>query len=170
MRAAVEGGDYGSVSEVVRDALRDWRLRREIESLETEGCAAWCRKAPTVGRAWRLIRCLPGARPVRPAADHVSTARRLLLSPRAVTDLEEIADYIARDNPVRAASFVAELEAKCRAIVETPALYPARTDLAPGLRMAVHGRYLVLYRDLPDENTVRVERVLHSARNLPRLL
>ncbi|HEY6431253.1 MAG TPA: type II toxin-antitoxin system RelE/ParE family toxin [Acetobacteraceae bacterium] len=100
----------------------------------------------------------------------MSTARRLLLSPRAVTDLEEIADYIARDNPVRAASFVAELEAKCRAIVETPALYPARTDLAPGLRMAVHGRYLVLYRDLPDENTVRVERVLHSARNLPRLL
>jgi len=36
MRAAVEGGDYGSVSEVVRDALRDWRLRRKIETLETE--------------------------------------------------------------------------------------------------------------------------------------
>ena len=36
VRAAVEGGDYGSVSEVVRDALRDWRLRRKIESLETE--------------------------------------------------------------------------------------------------------------------------------------
>jgi toxin ParE1/3/4 len=49
-------------------------------------------------------------------------------------------------------------------------LYPARADLAPGLRMAVHGRYLVLYRDLPGENTVRVERVLHSARNLRWLL
>ena len=36
VRAAVEGGDYGSVSEVVRDALRDWRLRRKIESLEIE--------------------------------------------------------------------------------------------------------------------------------------
>lgn len=36
LRAAVEGGDYGSISEVVRDALRDWRLRRKIESLETE--------------------------------------------------------------------------------------------------------------------------------------
>ena len=32
VRAAVEGGDYGSV----RDALRDWRLRRKIETLETE--------------------------------------------------------------------------------------------------------------------------------------
>jgi antitoxin ParD1/3/4 len=36
VRAAVENGDYGSVSEVVRDALRDWRLRRKIETLETE--------------------------------------------------------------------------------------------------------------------------------------
>jgi len=36
VRAAVEGGDYGSVSEVVRDALRDWRRRRKIETLETE--------------------------------------------------------------------------------------------------------------------------------------
>lgn len=36
MRAAVEAGDYGSVSEVVRDALRDWRLRRKIEAIEIE--------------------------------------------------------------------------------------------------------------------------------------
>ena len=36
LRAAVEAGDYGSVSEVVRDALRDWRLRRKIEALEAD--------------------------------------------------------------------------------------------------------------------------------------
>jgi hypothetical protein len=36
--------------------------------------------------------------------------------------------------------------------------------------MAVHGRYLVLYRDLIGENTVRIERLLHSARNLTRLI
>ena len=36
LRAAVAAGDYGSVSEVVRDALRDWRLRRKIEVLGTE--------------------------------------------------------------------------------------------------------------------------------------
>lgn len=100
----------------------------------------------------------------------MSGSRRLLLSPRAAADLEEIAEYIARDNPIRAATFVAELEAKCRAVAEAPELYPTRTDLAPGLRMAVHGRYLVLYRDLRSENTVRVERVLHSARNLTRLI
>ncbi|MEJ0020543.1 MAG: type II toxin-antitoxin system RelE/ParE family toxin [Acetobacteraceae bacterium] len=78
--------------------------------------------------------------------------RRLVISPRAAADLEEIADYIARDNPGRAASFVAELEAKCRALTTEPELNPLRTDVAPSLRMAVHRRYRVLYRDMPDED------------------
>jgi toxin ParE1/3/4 len=100
----------------------------------------------------------------------VSGPRRLLLAPRAAADLEEIAEYIARDNPQRAASFVGELEAKCRAVAASPDAFPARPDLAAGLRMAVHGRYLILYRELPDQPAVRVERVLHGARNLPRLV
>jgi toxin ParE1/3/4 len=97
-------------------------------------------------------------------------SRRLLLSPRAASDLEDIAEYIARDNPERAATFVEELEAKCRAVAAAPDIYPARPDLAPGLRMAVHGRYLVLFRELPGANAVRVERVLHGARHIPRLI
>ena len=36
VRAAVKGGDYDSVSEVVRDALRVWRLRRKVEALDTD--------------------------------------------------------------------------------------------------------------------------------------
>ena len=100
--------------------------------------------------------------------------RRLLLSARAAADLDDIAAYIARDNPVRAASFVAELDAACRMIAATPGLYPARPDLAPGLRMALHGRYVVFYRERPaegaEEGAVRIERVLHGARDLRRLL
>jgi toxin ParE1/3/4 len=34
---------------------------------------------------------------------------RFELSPQAVADLQEIGDYIARDNPQRAASFASEL-------------------------------------------------------------
>jgi toxin ParE1/3/4 len=90
----------------------------------------------------------------------VRSGRVLLVSPRAARDLDEIADFIARDNPARALAFVAELEAKCRTVAAEPALYPSREDVAPGLRMAVHGRYLVLYRELPEDNAVRVERVL----------
>ena len=30
VKGAVEGGDYASTSEVIRDALRDWKLKREL--------------------------------------------------------------------------------------------------------------------------------------------
>lgn len=32
VRQAVESGDYASASEVVRDALREWKLKRAVES------------------------------------------------------------------------------------------------------------------------------------------
>ena len=36
LRAAVEGSEYGSVSEIVRDALCDWHLRRKGEAWQTD--------------------------------------------------------------------------------------------------------------------------------------
>ncbi len=36
LHAAVDDGDYGSVGEVVRDALRDWQRRRQNEILEVD--------------------------------------------------------------------------------------------------------------------------------------
>jgi toxin ParE1/3/4 len=89
---------------------------------------------------------------------------RLVFSPRAEADLEEIGDYIARDDPARAISFLDELRAHCDHIAATPASYPAREVLAAGLRMAVHGRYLVLFRS--DLDGVRIERIVHGARRL----
>lgn len=32
VREAVDSGDYASASEVVRDALREWKLKRAVES------------------------------------------------------------------------------------------------------------------------------------------
>lgn len=34
VRDAVEGGDYASTSEVVREALRDWRVKRTVQQQE----------------------------------------------------------------------------------------------------------------------------------------
>jgi toxin ParE1/3/4 len=89
---------------------------------------------------------------------------KLVLSPRAALDLEQIGDYIAQDNPSRAASFVRELQQVCRRIAKFPAAFPARDDLAPGIRMAIHGNYLILFSS-PGKD-VRVERILHGTRNL----
>ncbi|MBZ0256688.1 type II toxin-antitoxin system ParD family antitoxin [bacterium] len=36
LREAVESGEYASSSEVVREALRDWKLKRKFESLELD--------------------------------------------------------------------------------------------------------------------------------------
>lgn len=34
VKAAVEGGDYASNSEVVREALRDWKMKRAVQLQE----------------------------------------------------------------------------------------------------------------------------------------
>lgn len=31
VKGAVKGGDYASTSEVIREALRDWRVKRELQ-------------------------------------------------------------------------------------------------------------------------------------------
>jgi len=36
LRAAVESGEYASASEVIREALRGWKIRRKVEELEIE--------------------------------------------------------------------------------------------------------------------------------------
>ena len=90
---------------------------------------------------------------------------RLVVLPAAREDLIGIGDFIARDNPVRALSFVAELEARMHQVAERPESFPARGDLHEGLRAARHGRYLIFFLPLDDE--VRIVRVLHGARDLP---
>ena len=89
-------------------------------------------------------------------------------SPKSRQDLIEIGDYIARDSLANARRFVARLQGRCKQIGTAPLSYPSREDLAPGLRMAPLGRYVIFFRVLDD--TVRIERVLHGARNLPVVL
>jgi antitoxin ParD1/3/4 len=36
LRDAVDSGEYSSASEVVREALRAWKLRRKVETLELD--------------------------------------------------------------------------------------------------------------------------------------
>src|ERR1700674_5181938 len=73
---------------------------------------------------------------------------RLIFAPLATADLEEIGDYIALDNPPRALSFIRELRAQCRKILDNPLAFPAREDLAPGLRVLPYGQYLIFYRPM----------------------
>lgn len=88
-------------------------------------------------------------------------------SPKSRQDLIDIGDYIAKDSLANARRFVAKLMDQCQRIGTAPLAYPGREDLAPGLRMAPMGRYVVFFRVLGD--MVRIERVLHGARDLPAI-
>ncbi|PHI28474.1 type II toxin-antitoxin system RelE/ParE family toxin [Budvicia aquatica] len=88
----------------------------------------------------------------------------LTLSPLAVQDLEEIGDYIADDNPVRALSCVNGLYQQCLLIGETPALYRQRPELGRGIRCCPYGRYLILFS--VNTNDIRIQRILHGARDI----
>jgi toxin ParE1/3/4 len=90
------------------------------------------------------------------------------LTADAQLDLNAIADFIIRENPARAVTFIDELIDHFRTIAERPKSFPARDNLVPGLRSAVHGKYLILFRI--EDDFVRILRVVHGARDLPRLL
>ena len=89
---------------------------------------------------------------------------RVVFSPKAEDDLEEIGDYIAQDNPGRALTFLDELRARSLAIAENPQAYPAQPKLAPAIRRAVYRRYLIFYSMQSSE--LRIERILHGARDV----
>jgi toxin ParE1/3/4 len=93
---------------------------------------------------------------------------RCLYSARAVDDLDDIAEYIARDNPQRALSFVDELQQRCEQLTRFPAAAPLRPDIAEEIRMVPFGRYLILYSIAGDH--LLIERIVHGARDLPGLL
>lgn len=93
---------------------------------------------------------------------------RLEFSPFVEDDLDAIAGYIALDNPRRAFTFLEEIRAELRLVARNPLVYRLRPEIGEEARVAVIGRYVVLFRVL--EKTVRVERIVYGGRDLPELL
>jgi toxin ParE1/3/4 len=87
----------------------------------------------------------------------------------AEADLEAIADYIARDNPVRAESFVRELYERCLDIADTPDAWPMvpRYELHC-IRRRVQGRYLIFYR--VSKYRITILHVLNGAMDVEAIL
>ena len=93
---------------------------------------------------------------------------RLELSPYIERDLEEIAGWIAQDNPRRAVSFIQEIREELRRIGEGPLLYQLRSEIGTDARLAVVGRYVILFRIAGE--LIRIERVVFGGRDLPGLV
>jgi toxin ParE1/3/4 len=91
------------------------------------------------------------------------------LTAEAEYDLETIGDYIARDNPARALSFLQELRSKCLGLTDMPERFPLVPRYeAEGVRRRVHRDYLIFYR--VDREKVVILHILHGAQNYSAIL
>ena len=89
-------------------------------------------------------------------------------SPLAVSDLEEIRDYVAERNVDAAEQLLDAIEEACNRIGHPPQIGRSRDDMIPGIRVfPVKKNYAVFYRVLAD--AVEIVRVVHAARDFSRL-
>lgn len=89
---------------------------------------------------------------------------RVFRTRRARQDLVEIWSYVARDDIQVADRLLDRLDGSCARLAENPETGAARDDIRPGLRHAVVGQYLILYRIV--EGGVEIVRVVHGRRDL----
>ena len=83
---------------------------------------------------------------------------------QAEEDLIDIWLYIAQDNPAAADNLLDSFEEKGQLLAENPELGQARPDIAEDFRYLPVGRYLMLYRMIP--NGVELVRVVQGMRLL----
>ncbi len=93
---------------------------------------------------------------------------RVRFTPAARADLAAIRRYIAKDNPVRAKSYILEIRDHCRRLAHNPTIHPVDTELDEVARKAIHDDYLIFYEATAEG--MLVLRVLHGARDLTNLI
>ena len=94
---------------------------------------------------------------------------KVVLTAKAEDDLIHIADYIARDKPEHAISFIPELRDATLQLCDLHGIYPILSRYENlRLRRRVQGNYLIFFR--VDGRQVVVVRILNGAMDLDPLL
>lgn len=93
--------------------------------------------------------------------------KRAFITELAESDLAKIWFYIARDNADAADQFIDKLRVQCNRLASSPQRGRPRPEFAPGLRSYRVGNYFIFY--FSTDTSIEVARVLHGARDLPRL-
>ena len=92
----------------------------------------------------------------------------VILSDSAEVELEGIGDWIARDSPMAAVTFVRALRDACDRIGDMPRAYPLLPrHRKSGIRRKAYGDYLIFYV-VGDQ--VDVLHVIHGARDYSAIL
>ncbi|HUO07622.1 MAG TPA: type II toxin-antitoxin system RelE/ParE family toxin [Phycisphaerae bacterium] len=96
---------------------------------------------------------------------------RIIITPRAGSDLESIHDYIAQDSPQAAQSVVTRILDALEHLRQFPhraAVERQRPRLRHPVRSLVVSPYIVYFRAIDADETVRILHVRHGARRQPR--
>lgn len=98
----------------------------------------------------------------------------IVISPQADAELEGIWLSIAVDDPEAATRVVRQLGAKISLLAQYPRLGRRRSDIVPGMRGLVEGRYLIIYETHPDTDDgpiseVEIVHILHGHRDMTSL-
>mgnify|MGYP001554811485 FL=1 len=94
---------------------------------------------------------------------------RVTFTQAAEADLEEIGNFIAADDPLRAESFVGELVERCLGLAHHPLRHPLFVARAGReIRRFPHGNYVIFYSVLTD--AVEIDHIVHAARDHIRML
>ena len=96
------------------------------------------------------------------------TIRGVNTTPEADRDLDEIWFSIATDKIEHADKFIDRLTEKFVTLARAPRAGRARPELLPGLRSFAFRSYVIFYSLSKDG--VLIERVLHGARDVTRIL
>jgi toxin ParE1/3/4 len=90
------------------------------------------------------------------------------LTEPALRDIEQIADYIARQSGLAQADhFLAKLDGRFAKITQFPSLGRRRDEILPGLRSLTTDNYLILYQAVQQD--VEILRVVSGYRDLSAL-
>ncbi|MGE3310908.1 MAG: type II toxin-antitoxin system RelE/ParE family toxin [Limisphaerales bacterium] len=93
---------------------------------------------------------------------------KIIFSPQAITDLESVVRYIARDDPEAALRTGHALIARVAILQEFP-LVGSPYAKRPGVRKLISRPYVIYYRPRLGENCVDILRYWHGMRQEPEL-
>jgi toxin ParE1/3/4 len=94
---------------------------------------------------------------------------KVVLTRRALADLDAIADWIGEDSPRRALTFTNALRTKCKDLSSTPEAWPVKQGWNPmKARIRVWRGYLIVY--VVAEKRIDILHVVNGARDLDVLM
>jgi toxin ParE1/3/4 len=91
-------------------------------------------------------------------------ANNYSLSNSAISDIDEIIDYISNDNPKAAIKLFDRFEELFEMLVLMPKMGTARTELGDNIRCLVEKNYTIYFQ--PNDFGLEIVRILHNARNI----